>query len=905
MALESGTRVGIYEVTGKLGEGGMGQVYRAHDTSLDRDVALKVLPESFLADPDRLARFQREAKVLASLNHPNIGHIYGLEAAGDGQALVLEIIEGPTLADRIAEGPLPVEEALSIAGQIADALESAHAQGIIHRDLKPANVKVRPDGTVKVLDFGLAKAVTTDGAGADASDAPTLSITGATQMGMVVGTAAYMAPEQARGKVVDKRADIWAFGVVLYEMLTGKRAFVGEDTSLTLAAVMTANPEMEALPATLTASARNCLEHCLQKDPQKRIRDAGDVQLALAGTFETVIEQDVVNDVSEATEVPFWQRPVGIGLSVMVAMLVAGGAVWSVADRSVVPEGVTRLPLLLEPGATFSSTNRRVAGISPNGRYVAYSANEQLYLRAMDQMEATPIRGTEGTALDSGRSATFGPDNQWIGFFHDNQLKKVAVTGGAPVALCDAINPTGMSWSEDDTIYFGQGPLGIFRVAGTGGTPEVVVELEQGEEAGSPQLLPGGEWLLFTLRSAVTPLWDEAQIVAQSLATGERRTLVNGGTDGRYVAPGHLVYARERTLFALGFDVENIEIAPGPVPLIEDVAQAVTNSVAMYSVSDNGTLIYVPADMLIGSRTGRNTPVSQLVWVDRNGNEVALDTPPTPIMTMALSPDGRRIAYGDRTEEQDVWIYDLDLRTNQRLTFDPAIETTPTWTPDGQRIAFFRLGVGVLLTNADGTGQPEMVWEFDNLFDYPATFLPDGSGLLVNVDEDDLGAISIGSDTEPQTLLNTDFTETNLALSPDGNWLAYQSDESGTNQVFVRPFPDVESGLWQVSRSGGQWPEWGPDGDELFYVSTSGEFIATRVQTEPTFSVGTEEGLFDADQFYFGPRDGYAVSPNGDRFLMLRTGGLSGDPEDIGPDRSQLNVVQDWYQELEQRVPVP
>jgi serine/threonine protein kinase len=905
MALESGTRVGIYEVTGKLGEGGMGQVYRAHDTSLDRDVALKVLPESFLADPDRLARFQREAKVLASLNHPNIGHIYGLEAAGDGQALVLEIIEGPTLADRIAEGPLPVEEALSIAGQIADALESAHAQGIIHRDLKPANVKVRPDGTVKVLDFGLAKAVTTDPAGGDASDAPTLSITGATQMGMVVGTAAYMAPEQARGKVVDKRADIWAFGVVLYEMLTGKRAFVGEDTSLTLAAVMTATPEMEALPANLTASARNCLEHCLQKDPQKRIRDAGDVQLALAGTFETIVEQDVANDVSEPTAVPLWQQPVGIGLSIVAAMMIAGGAAWSIAEAPAALEGVTRLPLLLEPGARFSSTNRRVAGISPNGRYVAYSANEQLYLRAMDQMEAIPIRGTEGSSLDSGRSATFSPDNQWIGFFHDNQIKRVAVTGGAPVALSDAINPTGMSWSADDTIYFGQGPLGIFRVAGTGGTPETVVELEQGEAAGSPQLLPGGEWLLFTLRSAVTPLWDESQIVVQSLVTGERRTLVNGGTDGRYVATGHLVYARERTLFALAFDVENVEITPGPVPLVENVAQAVTNSVAMYSLSDNGTLVYVPADMLIGSRTGRNTPVSQLVWVDRSGDQVELETAPTPIMTMALSPDGRRIAYGDRTEEQDVWIYDLDLRTNQRLTFDPAIETTPMWTPDGERIAFFRLGIGVLLTNADGTGQPEMVWEFDNLFDYPATFFPDGSGLLVNIDEDDLGAISIGRDTEPETLLGTDFTETNLALSPDGNWLAYQSDESGANQVFVRPFPDVESGLWQVSRAGGQWPEWGPEGDELFYVSSNGEFIATRVQTDPTFSVGTEEGLFEADDFYFGPRDGYAVSPDGDRFLMLRTGGLSGDPEDIGPDRPQLNVVQDWYQELVQRVPVP
>ena len=905
MALETGTRIGVYEVTGKLGEGGMGEVYRAHDTSLDRDVALKVLPETFLADPDRLARFQREAKVLASLNHPNIGHIYGLEAAGDGQALVLELIEGPTLADRIAEGPLPVEEALSIAGQIADALESAHAQGIIHRDLKPANVKVRPDGTVKVLDFGLAKAVTTEAAGGDASDAPTLSITGATQMGMVVGTAAYMAPEQARGKVVDKRADIWAFGVVLYEMLTGKRAFGGEDTSLTLASVMKDDPEMEALPASLSASARNCLEHCLQKDPQKRIRDAGDVQLAMAGTFATVAEQVTVSDVNKPIAVPLWQQPLGIALSVLVAMLIAGGAVWSVVDTDVVGEGVTRLPLLLNSGARFSSTNRRVAGISPDGRYVAYSADEQLYLRAMDQMDASPIRGTEGAPTTSGRSATFSPDNQWIGFFHENQLKKVAVTGGAPVVLCDAINPTGVSWAEDDTVYFGQGPLGIFRVAGTGGSAELVVELEQGELAGSPQLLPGGEWLLFTLRTAVTPLWDESQIIVQSLVTGERRTLVNGGTDGRYVATGHLIYARERTLFALPFDVANVEITPGPVPLVENVAQAVTNSVAMYSVSDNGTLVYIPSDMLIGTRTGRNTPVSQLVWVDRSGDEMELETDPTSIMTMSLSPGGRRLAYGDRTAEQDVWIYDLDLQTNQRLTFDPAIETTPMWTPDGRRIAFFRLGVGVLMTNADGTGQPEMMWEFDNLFDYPATFFPDGSGLLVNVDEDDLGAFSLGSDGDPELLLGTEFTETNMALSPDGNWLAYQSDESGANQVFVRPFPEVESGLWQVSRDGGQWPEWGPDGNELFYVSSNGDFIATRVQTEPVFSVGAEAQLFETDQFYFGPRDGYAVSVDGDRFLMMRTGGLSIDAEGAAPTRPQINVVQDWFQELEQRVPVP
>ena len=488
------TTLGPYQVTAKIGEGGMGEVWQARDTKLDRDVALKVLPEAFTTDPDRLARFEREAKVLASLNHPNIGSIYGLEEAEGGKfrALVLELVEGPTLADRIKQGPIPLDEALPIAKQIADALEAAHEQGVIHRDLKPANVKVKDDGTVKVLDFGLAKALQPDPASAAAANSQTISLTAAaTQMGMVIGTAAYMSPEQAKGKIADKRADVWAFGVVLYEMLTGGKAFAGETVSETLADVMKSEPRWDALPADLPPTLHNLVRRCLEKDPTERVRDIGDVRLAMKGAFETTVSTP-----SEPTAPPnlqVWQRPIPAAIAVLVALLLGGFAVW--ASTRPAPPRVARFPIPLAADQTFNYTGRPLVAISPDGAQVVYEA-QGLWLRPIDQLQATQLPGT-----DEGRGPFFSPDGQSIGFWAPGQLKKVAVSGGTPVTIADVLsNPSGASWGADDMILFGQ-PEGIMQVPGASGTPELLIPANDGEILHGPQMLPGDEWVLFTVRA--------------------------------------------------------------------------------------------------------------------------------------------------------------------------------------------------------------------------------------------------------------------------------------------------------------------------------------------------------------------------------------------------------------------
>ena len=498
----------------------MGEVYRARDTKLDRDVALKVLPQAFTDDPDRLARFEREAKVLASLNHPNIGHIYGLEEAEGQNALVLELVEGPTLADRIKRGPIPVDEALPIAKQIAEALEAAHEQGVIHRDLKPANVKVKDDGTVKVLDFGLAKAMQPEASDVSASMSPTISLTAAaTQMGMVIGTAAYMAPEQASGKVVDKRADVWAFGAVLYEMLTGTRPFTGDDVSKTLARVIDRDPDWSTLPKELPPVLTNFLRGCLEKNPKQRVGDIRDVRLAMEGAFETTVSEP-----PEPIVVPTlrpWQRPAPLALAALGIAAIASVVVWSLT-RPGAPH-VVRFPIPLAADQDFSFTGRPMVAISPDGSHLVYTANRSLWLRPVDQLQATQVPGTEEEA----RAPFFSADGQSIGFWADAQLKKVSVSGGAPVTLADGVsNPFGASWGADDMILYGQ-PEGIMQVPGASGTPALLIPVDEREVMHRPQMLPGGEWVLFTVRDGPGN-WDAAQIVAQSVTTGERTVLIDG-----------------------------------------------------------------------------------------------------------------------------------------------------------------------------------------------------------------------------------------------------------------------------------------------------------------------------------------------------------------------------------------
>ena len=551
MSLVSGTRLGPYEILSPIGKGGMGEVYRAQDTKLDRDVAIKVLSEEFAKDKERLARFEREAKLLASLNHPNIASIYGLEESDGVTALVLELVEGPTLAERIAEGPIPVEEVLPIAWQITEALEAGHQAGVIHRDVKPANVKVKEDGTVKVLDYGLAKALegdTPSGTASELSQSPTLTRHG-TQVGVILGTAAYMSPEQAKGRRVDRRADVWAFGAVVYEMLTGKRAFAGDDVSETLAFVLTKEPDWESIPVDTPRPLLQALSVCLTKEVKLRARDIADVRLAMDGAFHTSSQSK-----ADAPQ-PSSFRP---GLAVAAALKLAaitGFAAYTLRPET--PRPVARLSLSLPPGDELTDTSRHAVAISSDGTRIVYSARRsvtpgqldhydgRLYLREIDQLEPTPIRGTEAA-----RNPFLSPDGEWVGFWSEGQLKKVAIRGGAPVSLCDATNPFGAQWGADDTIVFGQGRDGILRVSADGGTPEVLVPLE-GTNAlvHGPQILPGEKAVLFTLGRNT---WDDAQVVVHTLETNERKVLIDGGRDARYVPTGHLVYVYGGGLPALG-----------------------------------------------------------------------------------------------------------------------------------------------------------------------------------------------------------------------------------------------------------------------------------------------------------------------------------------------------------------
>ena len=824
MPLQPGTTLGPYSVTAKIGEGGMGEVYRARDTKLDRDVALKVLPQAFTDDPDRLARFEREAKVLASLNHPNIGHIYGLEEAEGQKALVLELVEGPTLAERIKQGPIPVDEALPIAKQIAEALEAAHEQGIIHRDLKPANIKVKDDGMVKVLDFGLAKAFQPDASDVSASMSPTISLTAAaTQMGMVIGTAAYMSPEQAKGKVVDKRADVWAFGAVLYEMLTGDRPFKADDVSLTLARVMDREPEWDALHTDLPPAMIIFIKRCLEKDPRERIRDIGDVRLALAGAFDLPAAPPVeVPEPTEVAQLRVWQQPVPAIVVVLAVAAIASVAVWILTRPG--PQGVSRFEIPLRAEETLTGFRDHVVAVSPDGRRIVYVTAGGLALRSLDQVTPVLMAGTDGA-----REPFFSPDGESIAFWAGGQLLKVFTSGSAPVTIATAARPYGASWGADDMILYGEAPDGIWRVPGTGGTPEQVITLEDGEQAHGPQMLPG-DWVLFTFTPAGVRSWDDAQIVMQSLATDERVVLIEGGRDARYVETGHLVYGLNGVVTAMAFDLDARQVLGGPVPLVEGVRFSNGTGAVQFSVARNGSLVYRPGRASVGAFS--------LSWVARTGEGTPTAAPARGYSDIRVSPDGTRIAVdivdGDNI---DVWIWHLDDGPLTRLTFDEAVDRYPLWTPDSQRVVFFsgRDGGGLFWKAADNTGEVEQLLEST---DRPRPWGWSADGRLVfDQQPGDIGVLTVEGDRTVEMLLETEFSELVPALSPDGRWIAYQSNESGQTEIFVKPFPNIDGGEWQVSISGGLDPIWSPDGHRLFFAGVgSNRLMVSEVETDPTFS---------------------------------------------------------------------
>jgi Tol biopolymer transport system component len=895
-----GSRLGPYEVIALIGEGGMGKVWRAHHTGLKRDDALKVLPDAFASDPDRLARFQREAQVLASLNHPNIAHVHGLERTDGVQALVMELVEGPTLADRIAQGPIPVDEALPIARQIAEALEAAHEQGIIHRDLKPANVKVRSDGRVKVLDFGLAKALEPAGAmSPNVSQSPTITSPAMmTGVGVLLGTAAYMSPEQARGNAVDKRSDIWAFGCVLFEMLTARPVFAGETMSDVLAAVLTTEPDWTTLPAEAPAPIRTLLRRCLEKDRTRRLESAADARLdiddALAGppTGGRVVTRTR----------PTWQQWL-IAATVLMVAVVAGASVWiAMRPADPAPPRVSRLSLT-PSGAAALSIERgilRDLTITPDGSRIVYVGNRgtQLFVRALDALE--PVAVFTGAP----RGPFVSPDGQWIGFADGTAvLKKVAVTGGPAVtlAMLDG-NPRGAAWGPDDTIIFATnvGATGLQRVGAAGGPVTVLTRPDraQGEQDHIlPEVLPGGRAVLFTITTLTGGL-DAAQVAVLDLQTGTRTILVRGGTHAHYVPSGHLVYAAARSLRAVPFDLAHLQTRGTPVPVIPDVVTT-ANAAVDAVVAGDGTLAYVSGSGVIG-RT--------LVWVDRQGRETPIPAPPRPYIYPRLSPDGTRIAVHAIDQEADLWLWDLGRTKLDRVTFDPGLDAHPVWTPDGRRLIFSseRAGARNLYWQAaDGTGAVERLTDSPNQ-QHAAAVAPDSRRLIFTETApktgEDVMQVELDGTHRVTPLVQSPFAERNGIVSPDGRWLAYEANDSGRVEISVRPFPDVNSGHWQVSTAGGTRPLWARSGQELFYVSPTGALMRVGVEPSASWSATTptllvKEGYYTTPSGLVGRT--YDVSPDGQRFLMITEGG--GTDQTVAPP--QLIVVQHWDEELKRLVP--
>jgi eukaryotic-like serine/threonine-protein kinase len=897
LSLDAGTRFGAYEVLDAIGSGGMGEVYRAHDTKLNRDVALKVLLPTLASDPDRLSRFSREAQLLASLNHPNIAHIYGIEETAGVIALVMELVDGPTLADRIAHGAMPLAGALAIAGQIADALQAAHEQGIVHRDLKPANIKIRRDGTVKVLDFGLAKAIEpTSSARAAATMSPTLSIH-ATQAGLILGTAAYMSPEQAAGGIVDKRSDLWAFGVLLIEMIIGRPVFDGESVSHVLASVLKSEPDWSALPADTPAAIRRLLRRCLEKDRKRRLDSAADARIEID---EALTPQP---DHSRPHERARDRRVAPILTALLSVAVLASAVTWAVVrPKPGPPARPMRFAIVPPPSQPLEmiTGDRSVALAADGGRLVYVTGNigqPQLLLRAIDQLDATPIRGTVG-----GRAPFISPDGRWVAFFAVSQLKRVPIGGGPSVTLCRTNGGSrGAAWLPDDTIVFATSDTGagLLRVSAAGGEPQVLTRPDpsKGEQDHVfPFALPDGRGVLFTI-TPNGPI-ENAQVAVLDLKTGQTKTLIRGGTSPAYVETGHLIYAVAGTVQAVRFDINKLEVTSDPV-LVVDHVRSNNLGAAEFAISRNGTLVYAPGT----GAAAQAAAARQLVWVDRKGYEEPIKAPSRAYFYPRLSPDGKRLAVDTRDQDLDVWILDFAAQPLQRFTFDPANDWFPVWTPDGKRIAFASGRTGTMnlfWQPSDGSGRAERLTTSPSI-QWPYSFTPDGKS-LVYLDQApksgfDLRLLHLDT-MRSEALLETTATESNGEVSPDGRFLAYQSNETNQDEIFVRPFPNVGAGVWQISSEGGSRPVWSRNGRELFYLDSNGLLTAVQVQTTPSFTRGAATKLLETRYFVANTGRPYDVSPDGQRFLMVK---------DTAPDSNttpaSLVVVVNWVEELKKLVP--
>ena len=912
MTLTAGAHLGVYEILGAIGAGGMGEVYRARDPKLGRDVALKTLPSAFTSDIERVARFKREAQVLAALNHPHIAAIYGLDEANGCHFLVLELVDGETLAARLDGGPLPVAETLAIARQVADALEAAHEKGIVHRDLKPANIALTADGLVKVLDFGLAKAV--DGAHtSDLTMSPTIAFA-ATHAGVILGTASYMSPEQAKGRAADKRSDVWSFGCVLYEMLTGRRAFDGENVIETMAAVVRDQPNWTLLPPDVPEHVRLLLKKCLEKDRLARVSD-----IAVARFLLT----EAIPSPAASTESLRSHRRLSAvaAVAALCVAMAAGGAWLGTRFRSQPAPSPARF-VLAPPRSQplFLQGLDRDIVISSDGSKIVYRSTTGsgggtvFAVRGINDLTPRVLGGT------GGREPFMSPDGRWLGYFSSGELRKVSMTGGPSIAIATLGSPLrGVHWGADDRIVFGvvDPSKGLQSISATGGEPRSLTTpaRERGEIGHYyPFTMPDGKAVLFTIGNGPATDDSAAQIAALDLQTGRHKTLFRGGSAAVFVEPGYLVYSSRGTLLAVRFDPRRLEVSGEPVPIVDQVMDTSVGN-ANFSVSRNGTLVYVAG----GGALVQNVLPRSLVWVDRRGIETPIKAPTRPYGVARLSPDGTRVAVDIRSPGSDIWIWDLERETLTPLTVDPTVDLVPVWTQDSRRIIWSSSRGGgnpnLYVQSADGTGPVERLTTND-FAQFATAVTPDGSRVILFTPNAASGIGSLaavdmftapldprGQPTVP--LLQSKAQKLAAEISPDGRWLAYQSDESGRHEVFVRPFPNVEAGRRQISAEGGTRPAWSPKGDELFYLDGNDQLTAVRFEASGTTFIPGKPARVLNEKYVAGSTTrgydlrSYNVSADGQRFLMLKeTAGAS-----TSAPLPTMIVVLNWIEELKSRVP--
>jgi len=878
--LERGTRLGPYEIESVLGAGGMGEVYRARDTRLKRDVAIKILPAAFARDPDRIARLEREAEVLATLNHPNIGAVYGFEESPAATGIVLELVEGPTLADRIVHGALPIDECLAIAKQIADALDAAHEKNVIHRDLKPANIKVTPGGKVKVLDFGLAK-MAESSAGSTRQDpayalsmSPTLAVR-ETSAGLILGTAGYMSPEQARGKPVDRRSDIWSFGCVLYEMVTGRPVFdAGETVSDAVAAILTKEPDWTRLPANVPDSIRRLLRRCLEKDSDRRVHHIADARLDIA---DAMSGEPSSESVVRPPRRSVWRRMLPWAIAAAALGVSVFGEWARSTDRNSITAPIRRLELTLPPGVEMFTWSQTVA-VSPDGTRIAFvgvrAGTRQVYLRALDQFEAVPLQGSE-----SASGCFFSPDGQSIGVLNNQGLMRtISLSDRLVTTVTNDVNFLyGATWGNDDRIVFVRNGS-LWQIPRSGGNATQLTKL--GGEKGDtlhwqPRFLPGGKALLFAVSSG-----ERRRIDSLVLATGERRTLLDDGAMPMYAASGHLVFVRDGELLAAPFDADRLAVT-GPTVQASDKVPAQVQGLPSIDISASGTVVYAPT-----------TAVSRLVSVSRQGAEQTLNEVARNYANPRLSPDGRRLLV----QAGDLWVQDLARSNFSRLTSgDAVINAFPTWLPDGRRVIYRSLS-GLRIQDAEGSGQGQVLKGTGD-YDYALGFARDGDTLVfLRSAQDtlfDIFALSLRDPANVKPLLKTPSYEGGARVSPDGRWLVYVSNETAQNDVYLRPYPALDR-RWTVSTQGGTQPIWSPDSKEIFY-RTADKMMVVDVTTTPEVKLSTPRVLFE-QRYAYGAGitvPNYDVTPDGQHFIMVK--------EEVAGGR--LNVVLNWFTELNRLAP--